>query len=58
MDPRGIPGSFESSRPEAGSAEPHLTPMARIQSWAGLAATLEVGLGYVPAQREYLAGAA
>jgi hypothetical protein len=58
MEPRGIPGSFESSHPEAGSAEPRIIPMARIQSWAGFAATLEVSLGYVPAQREYLAGAA
>jgi hypothetical protein len=57
MDPRGIPGSFESSHAETGSTEAHITPIARIQSWAGLAATLEVGIGYVPAQREY-AGAA
>jgi hypothetical protein len=53
MDPRGIPGSYESPRTEPGGTEPQPTPNARLESWAGLAATLQVSLGYVPAQREY-----
>ena len=57
MDPRGTAGSYESSHVESGHAKPRSIPVARVKSWAQVAASRDARVGYVPAQREY-AGAA
>ena len=57
MDPRGTAGSSESSRNETPRSQANVVPIARLRSWAKVAARQETGVRHVPAQREY-AGAA
>jgi hypothetical protein len=60
MDQYGIFESIESSSyrndlPQTHRApEAAIFPMARLQAWAGLAASLASRIDYVPAQRDYL----
>ncbi|WP_158274484.1 hypothetical protein [Cellulomonas sp. WB94] len=56
MDQRGTAGSYESPQAESGHPKPRI-PVARVKSWAQVAANRDARVGYVPAQREY-AGAA
>jgi hypothetical protein len=57
MDQRGTAGSYESPYTESGRPQARSLPVARVQSWARVAANRDARVGYVPAQREY-AGAA
>lgn len=60
MDQYGIFESIESSSrrsdppPSHRAPEAAVYPMARLQAWAGLAASLASRVDYVPAQRDYL----
>ncbi|MGV8978270.1 MAG: hypothetical protein ACOH17_09515 [Cellulomonas sp.] len=57
MDQRATAGSHESPHTDPGHPLPRSFPVARVKSWAQVAARREARVGYVPAQREY-AGAA
>lgn len=57
MDQRGTAGSYESPYTESGRPQARSLPVARVQSWAQVAANRDARVSYVPAQREY-AGAA